>query len=429
VSAGPSPAGAGAEAELRRALGRLREAGRALRALSAREVLEALGDVLEEWRDAASAPRRALAEGLPEAAGFTRPVVERGLALALGGWSAEALRELYERELGGAEGGARARLAGGFDVTAVLLAGAIPSASLATLLAPLALRSAVLAKPAARDPLTAPLLRASLARRSAVLGAACEALRFDARDDDALGAFLAADCVVATGSDATLARVASRALPPRRFVGYGHRLSFAALGPEAASGAALEDACDRLALDVALWDQLGCLSPVSLLVAGGARDARRAAEALAAALGRAEASLPRGEVGPEAAAATAHERAAAELRAAAGGRAVVHAGATFTVVAEADAAPRPAPLHRFVRVQTAGDLPGVLAALAPYGPHLAALGAAGFGADGAELARGAAALGASRVCPLGTMQAPPLSWCHDGQGVLLPLARLADVEP
>jgi hypothetical protein len=33
----------------------------------------------------------------------------------------------------------------------------------------------------------------------------------------------------------------------------------------------------------------------------------------------------------------------------------------------------------------------------------------------------------SRICPLGAMQAPPLSWCHDGRGVLLPLARLSDV--
>jgi hypothetical protein len=81
-----------------------------------------------------------------------------------------------------------------------------------------------------------------------------------------------------------------------------------------------------------------------------------------------------------------------------------------------------------VRVQPVGDVAGVLGALAPYGPHLAALGVAGFAAHATELARGAAALGASRVCPLGTLQAPPLGWCHDGQGVLLPLARLADLE-
>jgi hypothetical protein len=80
-----------------------------------------------------------------------------------------------------------------------------------------------------------------------------------------------------------------------------------------------------------------------------------------------------------------------------------------------------------MRVLPAGDAAGVARALEPQGPHLAALGAEGFGA-GAELGAAAAACGASRVCALGRMQAPPLDWCHDGQGVLLPLARLADVE-
>ena len=415
-------------AEIARALGELREAGRALRARGAGPVLDALGAVLEEWRDAGSVPRRALAVELPKAAGFTQPVVERGLAVALEGFTHGALRELYERELGDAARGTASRLASGFPTTAVLLAGAIPSAALVALLAPLALRSAVLAKPAARDPLTAPLLHASLARRDAGLAASLRAVAFDAREDEAVDAFLAADCVVATGADATVARLAARVAPPRRFVGYGHRVSFAALGAEALGGAALEDACARLALDVALWDQLGCLSPVALLVAGDAAAARSAAEALAAALARIERDLPRGALAPEAAAAIAHERAEAELRAAAHGRVALFAGQASTVVAEADARPRPVPLHRFVRVLPCSTPDGVADALAPYGPHLAAVGLAGFGSGAARLAEALAALGASRVCPLGAMQAPPLSWCHDGQGVLAPLARLTSVE-
>lgn len=429
-----SAAPPGAARAIASALAELREAARALRARSTDSVLASLGTVLEEWRDAGSTPRRALAEELPKAAGFTRPVVERGLALALDGWTDGALRALYDRELGtgvrsGSGPAAGARLATGFPTTSVLLAGAIPSASLATLLAPLVLRSATLAKPAARDPLTAALLRDSLALRDPGLAGALRVLSFDAREDTALDAFLAADCCIAIGSDATVSRLAARVAPASRFVGYGHRISFAALGPQALSGAALDDACARLALDVALWDQLGCLSPVSLLVAGDAAAARRAAEALAAALAHLEAELPRGEVSTEASAQIAHERAEAELRAAAHGRVVLLAGPTFTVVADDDARPRPAPLHRFVRIAPCQTSGGLLEALAPYGPHLAAVGVAGFGRPGGgALAAQLAALGASRVCPLGALQGPPLSWCHDGRGVLTPLARLSDLE-
>jgi Acyl-CoA reductase (LuxC) len=422
-------------AALRRDLARLREAGRGLRSRPAAERLEALGVALERFRDPASTPRRTLASGLPMSAGFTRAVVERGLSLALEDFTAAALRALYTRELGApdAAGGgaarAAARFATGFPSTAVLLAGAIPSASLVSLVAPLALGSPVLARAAARDPWTAPLLADVLAGVDPGLRAAFAVARFDPREDDALDAFLGADCIVATGSDATVARVGARVAPPRRLVAYGHRASFAAFGPDASTGAPLDAACRALALDVALWDQLGCLSPVSLLVAGDARVARAAAEALAAALAALEPELPRGEVGPAAAAQAAHECAEAELRAAARGDVALLAGAAATVVAEADARlARPAPLHRFVRVHPVIDAAGVCAALEPFGPQLAAVGLAGFGAAGPGLARALAALGASRVCPLGRMQAPPLDWCHDNQGVLLPLARLADAE-
>ena len=72
-----------------------------------------------------------------------------------------------------------------------------------------------------------------------------------------------------------------------------------------------------------------------------------------------------------------------------------------------------------------GDDASLLDAIRPLGPHLAAVGVAGVSA---EIPSALAALGASRVCPIGAMQAPPLAWRHDNRGVLLPLARLADLE-
>jgi hypothetical protein len=54
---------------------------------------------------------------------------------------------------------------------------------------------------------------------------------------------------------------------------------------------------------------------------------------------------------------------------------------------------------------------------------------AGFGAGSEALARGLADLGASRLCPPGELQAPPLAWCHENRPVLLPLARFTDREP
>ncbi len=66
-------------------------------------------------------------------------------------------------------------------------------------------------------------------------------------------------------------------------------------------------------------------------------------------------------------------------------------------------------------------------ALQPIARYLAAVALTGFASEPErELERRLLGLGASRICRPGSMQAPPLDWHHDGQPVLLPLARFGD---
>jgi hypothetical protein len=414
--------------EVAAALGRARDAGRLLRERSAESVLEALADVLDAWSAPGSAWQKELIDALPAAAGFSRETVREGLLRGLAPLTGAALRDLVRAELGASE---RAR-ASGFDATALVLAGAIPMPTLLAIVAPLALRSAVVVKSSVHDPVTAARVARSLAERDPLLGACVERVEFRGGDAACAAALCAADCVVASGSDATIAALAARVAPPRRFVGYGHRSSLALLGPEATRGEALARAAQGLALDVALWDQLGCLSPVSVhAIDSDPNAADRVANALAEALERAEARWPRGRIEIEAAAAVARERAEAEMRAAAAPQALrvlASAGTAWTVVREADAAARPAPRHRFVRVHPAADVEAGLGALRPDAAHLAGVALAGFGAATGALAGALVDLGASRICAPGSLQAPPLAWHRDNQGVLLPLARFGDVE-
>jgi hypothetical protein len=96
-------------------------------------------------------------------------------------------------------------------------------------------------------------------------------------------------------------------------------------------------------------------------------------------------------------------------------------------VRELDARWRPAPLHRFVRVHPVADAAALLDALRPVGPHLACVALEGFGPAEPALRAACAAVGASRVCRPGRMQAPPLAWPRDGRGVLAPLARFSQL--
>jgi hypothetical protein len=143
-------------AELRERRAQLRAAAAELRARPAGETLDALAGVLDTWRDPSSSARVTLEAELPAATGFSAAMVREGLSRALDGWSGDALRALVDAELGGSaaldRGGATA--ATGFDTTALILAGSIPLPTLLALVTPLVLRSAVLAKPAARDPVT-----------------------------------------------------------------------------------------------------------------------------------------------------------------------------------------------------------------------------------------------------------------------------------
>lgn len=412
------------------ALERLRGAGARLRARPPGDILDALGAVLDLLRDPASNPRKVLESELPPATGFSAEVVRTGLALALAPWSGAALRALAAQELDerADTSGERIRtLTSGFDVTSVVLGGALPTPTIMALLAPLVLRSPVLAKTSQHDLVTAHVFARALAAVDGELGAALEVVSFPGDDGPAMSALVKADCVVATGSDETIRALAARVVPPRRFVGYGHRASVAAIGPEALVGDALSEVAHGLALDVALWDQLGCLSPVSVFVMGAGQ---ALAEALAEALARLSRQLPRGRVDAAAGVAIAHARAEAELRSAAGHAVTLHGrdGDEFSVVLEEDARTRPAPLHRFVRVHPVSDEADLFDALRPFAPHLAGVAVAGFGRATRDVTARLAHAGASRICAPGRMQAPPLAWRHDGQLVLLPLARWTDVE-
>jgi len=384
----------------------LAELAAAREGLDPRRVTRALAETFERWRAPESPERARLAR---EHGVFSPAVVERGVRLALAGWTEESLAALRARELS--------------DpcwippVTAVWLAGSIPTAAFSALALPLLAGSAVYAKPASADPVSARLFAASLAETDPAVGAALAVGSDSKALDDA-------DAVVAHGSDATIATLRARVGSGRPFVGYGHKVSLAALGP------AIDPlvAARRLALDVALWDGRGCLSPAWALAVDTPRGrAAELARALASAFEELEDELPRGALEPAEASDLVELRARAAVRE--GTRLEMAAGAsTWTVALESGEVRPPPGVFRFLSIVPVPDVESLGAFCAPLAPHLSCVGHAGFGAERGRLAGFAAAAGASRLCPLGRMQLPPLDWNHDGQPPLRGLVRWLDVE-
>ncbi len=372
------------------------EARARLRARPLHETIAALAAAAARWRDDA-----ALRAELPAAAYLSPAMIAAVMPIAADALDAQAMAELVRREWGA---GAAARPAPpGPALVAHLVASNVPALALPAIALGCLAGAAVLVKSGRDDPLSAPAFQRALAGVDPALAATVVAAYWPggdvAREDAALGR---AEVVVATGSDATLAALVPRL--GRRLIAHGPRWSVAGVGPAAAE-------VDAIALDVALHDQRGCLSPHAVYVTG---DARGFAERLAAALDAVAVRLPPGPASVDA-------RAAARLLAAeaewAPGAAVL-GGAGGTVIYEEAPAFRPTAGLRTVRVHPLRD-PRVLPELLPPG-RIECVGVAGV--DPAPLVAVLRARGVARICPVGRMQRPPLSWPrgqHPPLGALL----------
>jgi len=394
------------------------------------EILGALARVLERFRDASSTCRQELEAKLPAASGFAPATVRAGLELGFEPWTGEALERLVHAELkGGDKPGSL--VAHGYPITSVLLAGSIPMPSVLSLLLPLVLRSAVLCKPASRDAITPSLVVDVLREVDPLLADCVEIVPFEKHDGDASRAFYSTPCVVATGSDETIAEVDRYLAPQQRRLFYGHRVSIGLIDLRRPGDTTIAALAQDLAQDIALWDQLGCLSPIAFYLIGGADgEPAKFAESLGVALSNAQERLPRGAVAPETAAWIARERTAAEMRAALDGNTVVIAspGTEWTVVLEGDPELRSAPLHRFIRLLPLASRDMLPASLAALTPHLAGVALAGFEPDREEVMGQLFHAGASLVTAPGRLQAPPIDWRRDNQPLLLGMAMLGNCE-
>jgi hypothetical protein len=412
---------------VRAARERLAIAGRPLRARSLPDRLAAVARVLEDWTKADSPWRRELLESFSDTSPFSRGTVTEGLESALRAWDPARFVDAAERELAcvlDARDGARpTRMLAPFEWTAVLAGGTIPMPTLLSSLLPLVLGSPVLLRETSKDPVTGGLIARSLAERDASLARAFETIEFPAEDGEALAILLSAPCIVATGTDETMRAIASGMKGEQRFVAYGHRVSIGILGPRVTMD--LERIAHGFALDVARWDQTGCLSPIVVFLVGLDEEAQRMlAHTISQALDALATSMPRGELAVSARALHATERAEARMRAASG-RALLLEGRDSVVVLESDARARPAPLHRFLRLVPVPSLVALAEGLGALGAPLSNVAVAGFSPDErAQLADVLAAGGTSRITSPGLLQTPPIDWPRDGLPLLTPLARL-----
>ncbi|MCW5558056.1 MAG: hypothetical protein KIT22_09545 [Verrucomicrobiae bacterium] len=431
----------------------------------AQELVELLAYAGERWMAPDNAFRRlALQQGSADL-GMGPATVSRGLDAFLRLLSVESLNALITQDLGDARRldefsapagelrQGRTALARGPELLAHVAAGHLPSSSLMALVLGVLVKSAQFFKLSARCSLIPRLFAHSLAELEPKLGRCLELAVWPGGTGDLEAAvWEQADCIRAEGSDEAVAAVRSRVGAHARFVGHGHRLSFAYVDREALSGYMARKVAGRAAADVTAWNQLGCLSPHVIYVEEkGTVSPEGFAELLSEAMAEREASEPRGELPVEESADLRSRRSLHEMRARRHqqereGAETVPRGAFFdppgqgtrvwgseestawTVVYEEDLAFRPSCLNRFVYVKPCEDPQRMLQGAEGVRGRVSTVGVAGGEGRQQEIARLLARWGVTRVCPLGRMQEPPLGWRQDGRPTLGDLVTWTDLE-
>jgi len=194
----------------------------------------------------------------------------------------------------------------------------------------------------------------------------------------------------------------------------------------------ISEVLSRAADDVVAWDQHGCLSPHVIYVEErGSVESDKFAELLALELSKREIAEPRGSISMEHSAHIASRRSLYDAILAHRADAKIwksHNSTAWTVVFEHDTRFQFSCLNRFIYVKPVPDVSDVLQGIDSVHGKVSTVGVAAPPEKMKELAVRFARWGATRICPLGQMQNPPLTWRHDGRPVFGDLITWTDFE-
>ncbi|MBM4259097.1 MAG: hypothetical protein FJ147_24755 [Deltaproteobacteria bacterium] len=400
------------------------------------EILTCIDAVIARLLDPHSEERREAETTLPPETGLSPAMVRHTLPLVFQEYRAERLTTLLQEEFGDLTAldsfvtiNGKRRRAYGPTLTSHVLAGNLPGAGLDSVIFSLLVKSATLLKTSSHNSSLPLLFARTLTQVDPELGACLTVVTWPGGslplEETAFGR---ADVVIASGSDRSLAAIRSQV--KGKFIGYGHKISFAAITKEALNDA--QTLAQKAAYDVALFDQQGCLSPQLIYVEeGGAVSPQMFASLVAEALTAWEQTLPRGQAPQDVSVAIRRARDEAEWQAVAGKDVALYTssqGTAWTVIYEADPTFTPSPLYRTIRIKPLSSLTQLHELLMPWQPYLEAVGIAAPATRNLALADILGQAGVSRICPIGTMQTPPLSWRHGGRSRITDLLRWVEVE-
>ncbi|HVJ50574.1 acyl-CoA reductase [Desulfitobacterium sp.] len=314
-----------------------------------------------------------------------------------------------------------------------VFSGNVPGLPLWSMIMGLLLKSGGIGKSSSSEPLMPVLFAQSLAQVDRKLADCIAILPWKGGTADLEEPVLkATDAVIVYGSSETVQRIREQVTKNIPVLGYGHKVSFAAVGREALTTDRYQDTVHRLAHDVMVYDQQSCLSPQAVWVEeGGVISGRQFAQLLAAELENYEKRRPRAKLTDEEAIAIRSVRNRYEALSFQDEDIEVYAsskGTEWTVIYEGKPGFEGSPLNRTLHVYACRELREGVSDLRSYRDYLQTVGLAVSPSRLEGISELLAREGVTRITALGQMTLGVPGWHHDGRFNLLDLVRFVDIE-
>lgn len=413
------------------------QAAARLRPLPVARVVDAVDAAVARLLDRSDPYRRKMEDLLPAVTGYDREMVRLGLTQYLKTFRKPELRRFLAEDFPNPaildsfqplpKGGLGKAF--GPPLLAHIWAGNVPGLPLWSQVCGLLVKAGNIGKVPSAEPLFATWFAQVLAEVAPDLADCLAVVWWQGGAEAPERALLqAADLTLAYGGNESLAAIQSRMPPAKRFLAYGHKVSFAMIAAAALDPAKAGDTARRAAYDIARYDQQGCFAPhVVFVERGGTVSPQTFARYLARELAAFGERYPRRGLTMVEAASVAGWRQQEEFTHR--GEVLGDEAGTWSVSFQAEGAGfGPSCLNRSVRVAAVDDLAEVPAQVAPYRTLLQTAGIAAPPQQLARLADMLGEAGVTRIAALGDMTAPEAGWHHDGRFNLSDLVQITEID-
>jgi hypothetical protein len=412
-----------------------------LASLSINDIIGKIDQAVEKWLDPSYLNRQIAETVIPMITGYDPEMVRLELKRYMRTFrKKELLRFLDEEfdqpamldEFRPRKSGGMSRAYGPRSIFHVF-SGNVPGVQIWSLIMGLLLKSACIGKTSLAEPLLPVLFVKSIAEVDVQLAETMAILPWKGGTRELEeSAIEAAEAVIVYGSNQAVDSLWKLVPISKKFLTYGHKISFALIGKEALTPDHYFETIHRLAEDVSVYDQQSCLSPQSVLIEqGGAISPKQFAQMLGAELERYHKKRPRAKLSDEEAMSIQRLRNQYELQSLENSRISVYSSqnnTSWTVIYHDEPGFAGSPLNRTIHVYSVETLEGDLEVVKPYAEFFQSCGLAVSPARLFQISELLGSMGVNRICPVGEMNRAKPGWHHDGGFNLLDLVRITDIE-